>query len=70
MILVFQLLIFIGDVQQREEIYFYDINRCKYFAERIMSQPSYPKGEAKVNTTAYCKAKKVNYTRALKNLYE
>ena len=44
MIHVFALLVWLGDNLQKDTMYFYDVDRCKYFADRINKQPSTPKG--------------------------
>lgn len=58
-ILVFALLVFY-DGKQQAPIYFYDIDRCKYFASRIMNQPPLPMGGRSVDSVAICKIMKVN----------
>jgi len=63
-ILVFGLFIYMGDVMQREVTYFHDINRCKYFADRIMSQPS-PNKEGRI--IAVCKLKNVKKDQTIYN---
>ena len=49
--LVFALYIYIGSAVKPPTIYFYDINRCRYFARRMMGQPREP-GEVKKKITA------------------
>ena len=44
MIHVFALLVWLGDNLQKDTMYFYDVDRCKYFANRINKQPSTPEG--------------------------
>ena len=39
---VFLLVLYLGNVQQESNMIFADINRCKYFASRIMGQPPEP----------------------------
>ena len=46
MITVFALMIYAGQQLQQPVTYWYDINRCKYFASRVMNQPAVP-GENK-----------------------
>lgn len=55
MIHVFALLVWLGDNLQKDTMYFYDIDRCKYFAERINRQPPTPKG----SYVAVCEVKEV-----------
>ena len=40
--IVFMLMVYLGNTPEQERILFYDINRCKYFASRIMGQPPEP----------------------------
>ena len=40
--IVFMMMVYLGDVPEKERILFYDINRCKYFAQRLMGQPPEP----------------------------
>ena len=56
--LVFALYVYIGTAVKPPTIYFYDINRCRYFARRMMGQPREP-GEVKKKITALCKMEKV-----------
>ncbi len=42
MTLVFVLVLYLGQNLQESNMYFYDINRCRYFAKRIMKQPPVP----------------------------
>ena len=56
--LVFALTVYIGTAVKPPTIYFYDINRCRYFARRMMNQPSQP-GEERKKITAICKMQKV-----------
>ena len=39
---VFLLMIYLGKAQQESTMMFADINRCKYFAARVMKQPTNP----------------------------
>ena len=39
---VFLLVIYLGKIQQESNMMFADINRCKYFAARVMKQPATP----------------------------
>ena len=40
----FLLMVYLGSRVVSQDMYFQDIDRCKYFAERINRQPSTPKG--------------------------
>ena len=50
---VFLLMIYLGRAQQESNMMFADINRCKYFAARVMRQPANPTNKQKY--TAICK---------------
>ena len=39
---VFLLVIYLGDAVQQSDMHFRDINRCRYFANRISKQPAVP----------------------------
>jgi hypothetical protein len=39
---VFLLVLYLGRAQQESSMMFADINRCKYFAARVMKQPANP----------------------------
>ena len=41
MITAFLLVVYLGNAKISASTYFYDIDRCKYFAERINRQPGY-----------------------------
>ena len=56
--LVFALTVYVGTAVKPPTIHFYDINRCRYFASRIMRQPPEP-GEERKKLTAICKMQKV-----------
>ena len=58
MITVFALYIYAGTALQPPITYWYDVNRCMYFASKIMNQPPVP-GEKKQKITAVCKLQKV-----------
>ena len=58
MITVFALYIYTGTALQPPITYWYDVNRCRYFASKIMNQPPVP-GEKKQKITAVCKLQKV-----------
>ena len=53
---VFLLVLYLGNVQQESNMIFADINRCKYFAERINNQPLIPSndGKTKHKVVAVC----------------
>ena len=44
MVHAFVLLVWLGDILQKDSMHFWSIDRCKYFAERINRQPTTPKG--------------------------
>ena len=56
----FVLLIFLGGSLQSGNTFFADIDRCLYFANRIMSNPPNPKGERGAVYKAICEIRKVN----------
>lgn len=58
MITVFALYVYAGASLQPPVTYWYDVNRCRYFASRLMRQPPIP-GEKKKKITAVCKLKQV-----------
>tara|TARA_Y100000992_G_C21226275_1_gene473048 strand:- start:347 stop:550 length:204 start_codon:yes stop_codon:yes gene_type:complete len=62
MITVFALMIYAGQQLQQPVTYWYDINRCKYFASRVMNQPAVP-GENKTKYIAVCKFTNVDPSR-------
>ena len=39
---VFILMIYLGNIKQESNMMFADINRCRYFASRVMKQPADP----------------------------
>ena len=43
--IVFMMMVYLGNTPEKERILFYDINRCKYFARKIMRQPAVPGGQ-------------------------
>ena len=55
---VFLLVIYLGNAVQQSDMHFRDINRCKYFASRIMGQPPEPVTGRRY--TAICKPVNVN----------
>ena len=58
MITVFALYVYAGTALQPPITYWYDVNRCRYFAGRLMRQPPIP-GEKKQKITAVCKLQQV-----------
>ena len=42
MIHAFLLIVYLGTKIVSQDMYFYDINQCKYFAERLNKQPPVP----------------------------
>ena len=50
---VFILMIYLGNIKQESNMMFADINRCRYFASRVMKQPADP--ATKKRYTAICK---------------
>jgi len=55
---VFILMIYLGRAQQESNMMFADINRCRYFASRVMKQPANPATKQKY--TAICKPVEVD----------
>jgi len=55
---VFILMIYLGKAQQESNMMFADINRCRYFASRVMKQPADP--VTKKRYTAICKPVEVD----------
>ena len=58
MITAFLLVVYLGNAKISASTYFYDIDRCKYFAERINRQPRIPPRREKY--IAVCEIKQVN----------
>ena len=62
----FLLIVYLGQKVINQDMYFYDVDRCKYFAERITKQPAVPNrtaGEDEPKTmkyTAVCEPRRVN----------
>lgn len=42
----FLLLVYLGQQLIQQDMYFYDIDKCKYFAERMNKQPAVPNPRA------------------------
>ena len=57
MLHVFLLVVMFQGAEQRSQpMYFYSIDRCLYFAERLSNQRSVPAGDnRRLNITAVCK---------------
>jgi hypothetical protein len=58
MITVFALYVYLGEALQRPITYWYDVNRCRYFARRLMAQPPVP-GDPKQKIIAVCRIAEV-----------
>lgn len=62
----FLLMVYLGARIVSQDMYFQDIDRCKYFAERLNNQPSVPNRVAQegvekfISYTAVCVPKLVN----------
>ena len=63
---VFLLMVYLGTQTVSQDMYFRDIDQCKYFAERLNNQPSVPNrtaGEDVPKTRSYiavCEPRRVN----------
>ena len=64
---VFLLMIYLGRAQQESNMMFADINRCKYFAARVMKQPANP--QTKQRYTAICKPVEVDLSKKNVRVY-
>ena len=64
----FLLMVYLGSQVISKDMYFYDIDKCKYFAERMNKQPPVPNpraGEDQPKTqkyTAVCEPRRVDST--------
>ena len=62
----FLLMVYLGSRVESQDMYFQDIDRCKYFAERLNNQPPVPNPVAQedapriITYTAVCVPKRVN----------
>ena len=62
----FLLMVYLGSRVESQDMYFQDIDRCKYFAERLNNQPGVPNPVAQedapriLSYTAVCVPKRVN----------
>ena len=65
MITAFLLTIYLGAQVSSANTYFYDIDRCNYFAKRINQQPAIPKGKGSVKQKAVCTLRRVNPNEVL-----
>lgn len=67
----FLLIVYLGQKIINQDMYFYDVDRCRYFAERITKQPAVPNrtaGEDVPKTmryTAVCEPRKVDSTKTI-----
>lgn len=53
--IVFVLIVMIGNNVVHKDLEFYDVDRCKYFANRLNTQPPIPDKNGKPKRiTAYC----------------
>jgi len=63
---VFLLMVYLGTQTVSQDMYFRDVDQCRYFAERLNNQPSVPNrtaGEDVPKTRSYvavCEPRKVN----------
>ena len=64
---VFLLMIYLGRVQQESSMMFADINRCKYFAAKVMKQPANP--QTKQRYTAICRPVEVDLSNPKVRVY-
>ena len=58
MITAFLLVVYLGNAKISASTYFHDIDRCRYFAERINKQPGIP--PRREIYIAVCEIKQVN----------
>ena len=62
----FLLMVYLGARVVSQDMYFQDIDRCKYFAERLNNQPGVPNPVAQedapriISYTAVCVPKRIN----------
>ena len=55
---VFVLIVMLGNDVVHQDLEFYDIDRCRYFSERLNRQPVVPNKNGKAEKiTAYCQPK-------------
>ena len=60
-------MIYLGRVQQESSMMFADINRCKYFAAKVMKQPANP--QTKQRYTAICRPVEVDLSNPKVRVY-
>ena len=65
---VFLLVIYLGDAVQQSDMHFRDINRCRYFANRISKLPAVP--GVKKRYVGICKPISVDITNPNVRLYQ
>ena len=65
---VFLLVMYLGDAVQQSDMHFRDINRCRYFANRISKQPADP--GTKKRYTGICKPVTLDITNPNVRLYQ
>ena len=65
---VFLLVIYLGAAVQQIDMHFRDINRCRYFANRISKQPTVP--GIKKKYTGICKPVTLDITNPNVRLYQ
>ena len=65
---VFLLVIYLGDAVQQSDMHFRDINRCRYFANRISKQPPVP--GTKKRYTGICKPVTLDITNPNVRMYQ
>jgi hypothetical protein len=62
----FLLMVYLGSRVESQDMYFADIDRCKYFAERLNNQPGVPNRVAQedapkfLSYTAICVPKRID----------
>ena len=64
---VFLLMLYLGQAQQESTMMFADINRCKYFAAKVMKQPANP--QTKQRNTAICRPVEVDLSNPKGRVY-
>jgi len=68
---VFLLMVYLGQKTISQDMYFYDIDKCRYFAERMNKQPPVPNriaGEGIPKTRSYvavCEPRKIDPSKSL-----
>tara|TARA_E500000318_G_scaffold55643_1_gene51648 strand:+ start:40 stop:246 length:207 start_codon:yes stop_codon:yes gene_type:complete len=64
---VFLLVLYFGGVPQQSNMMFYDINRCQYFAHRIMRQAPEPRTGRKY--VALCRPVDIDINNSNNRIY-